>query len=63
MKPDWKDAPEWARWVAKDSDNRWHWFELKPKYCNGVWEEGSHKGRIAVVGHVLSHESLQERPK
>lgn len=30
MKPSWKDAPEWAKWVAMDSDGVWMWFEFKP---------------------------------
>lgn len=25
--PDWKDAPDWAQWLAQDSDGRWTWFE------------------------------------
>lgn len=29
-KPDWKDAPEWADWLAQYGDGRWHWFETKP---------------------------------
>lgn len=29
-KPDWKDAPEWAQWLAQDSDGEWYWFEVKP---------------------------------
>lgn len=27
-KPDWKDAPEWAKWLAYDV--YWMWFEEKP---------------------------------
>ncbi len=31
MKPDWKDAPEWAKWLAMDSDGEWHWYSHKPE--------------------------------
>lgn len=31
MKPDWKDAPEWANWLAMDSDGGWWWHEKKPE--------------------------------
>lgn len=30
MKPDWKDAPEWAMWLAQDCNGDWYWFEEKP---------------------------------
>jgi hypothetical protein len=30
-KPDWKDAPKWAQWLAMDSDGEWWWFEEKPR--------------------------------
>jgi len=26
MKPDWKDAPEWANYLAKDENSEWWWF-------------------------------------
>lgn len=29
-KPDWKDAPEWAVWLAQDEDGLWWWHEQKP---------------------------------
>ncbi|CAA2366816.1 hypothetical protein [Xanthomonas phage Olaya] len=29
-KPDWKDAPEWARWMARDADGEWRVFENQP---------------------------------
>ena len=31
MKPDWKDAPEWAEWLAMDEDGLWGWFEKQPE--------------------------------
>jgi len=30
MKPDWKDAPEWAQWMAMDWDGSWVWYENEP---------------------------------
>ena len=29
-KPNWTDAPEWAQWLAQDSDGEWYWFEEEP---------------------------------
>lgn len=37
-KPDWKDAPEWAQWLAQDSDGHWFWFRVQPSVSN-VGEE------------------------
>ena len=34
MKPSWKDAPEWANYLAQDYCNRWWWFEHKPFGCS-----------------------------
>ncbi len=41
MKPDWEDAPGWARWLALDSDG-WQWFSDEPCYENGAWTDGGH---------------------
>ena len=30
MKPDWKDAPVWSRWLACDEDGNWYWYEKVP---------------------------------
>jgi hypothetical protein len=30
MKPDWKDAPDWARFLGMDWFGIWWWFENKP---------------------------------
>ena len=37
MKPDWKDAPEWANYMAMDRDGSWWWYQNKPKA--NVYEE------------------------
>lgn len=31
-KPEWKDAPEWAGYLAQDGCGAWYWFEYKPKH-------------------------------
>lgn len=30
MKPDWKDAPGWARWLAQDRNGYWYWYAERP---------------------------------
>lgn len=29
-KPDWNEAPEWANFLAQDSNGAWSWFEQEP---------------------------------
>ena len=37
MKPDWKDAPEWAKWLAMDGDGWWYWYARKPIKDDAGW--------------------------
>jgi len=37
MKPDWKDAPEWANWFAVDEDGACYWYGDEPFMSGGVW--------------------------
>ena len=36
-KPDWKDAPEWAMWLAQDADGLYCWFFNKPYEGEACW--------------------------
>lgn len=35
-KPDWKDAPEWAMWLAQDEDGKWDFYSEKPFVCSSA---------------------------
>lgn len=62
MKPDWEDAPEWAKHLAMDSDGRWAWHEREPQMYAGGWV--SH-GRVrhAVYQELPEwDDSLESRP-
>ena len=37
MKPDWKDAPDWANWLAMDDYGTWYWHEEKPFWRYTEW--------------------------
>lgn len=38
-KPDWKDAPEWANWLAQDESGFWGFFSKKPiMFGNLGWD-------------------------
>lgn len=59
MKPDWKDAPEWANYLALDSDG-YYWFEFQPVIYEGVfkWSEG----RYTHADFVCQTLSIEFRP-
>lgn len=51
-KPDWKDAPEWAQWLAMDEDRVWWWFENKPDAKWTVWcRKGVRSQLVQAAGH------------
>ena len=66
MKPDWKNAPEWANYLAMDTDSSWWWFEKQPYWDNGEWDEPSMTGRILSASRetVIPNASLtmEKRP-
>lgn len=65
MKPDWKDAPEWAQWLGLESDGTWYWHEMKPELeidgKFGLWgSDGKFKeAELDVSGWQTS---LEPRP-
>lgn len=44
-KPDWKDAPEWAAYLAMHENGEWMWFEHEPTKENGYWNLDRCRGR------------------
>lgn len=61
-RPDWKDAPEWANWVAQDGDGEWWWFQNKPTlYHNDVWRADGGKS-FRATPFPKATASLEPRP-
>ena len=50
MKPDWGAAPEWAKYLAMDSDGRWCWFEDEPNARAGMWRSSNGRFSEAYYG-------------
>lgn len=63
MKPDWKDAPEWAQWLAMDKNGQWYWYELKPLRAITEWVPQSDSLMVRAVCGDDWKETLQERPE
>lgn len=68
-KPDWKDAPEWACWLAQSSDGKWHWYPHhidEPVPASGCF---LNKARaccaVASKGNLLGdwRNTLEKRPE
>lgn len=36
QKPDWCDAPDWAKFLAQNDDGQWFWYEKKPSKSRGM---------------------------
>lgn len=49
-KQDWENVPDWANWVAVDSDGEVYAFENKPTIDEGVWEITS--GEAESLGYT-----------
>ena len=41
-KPEWRNAPDWAEWMAQDEDGQWGWYENEPPLgsWSWIWEGG-----------------------
>jgi hypothetical protein len=60
-KPDWKNAPSWAKYLAMDEDKSWWWYEEAPYEEYGRW---CSIGRSECASNETRwYSSLEERPK
>lgn len=63
MKPNWKDAPEWAQYLAQDSDGSWYWYEQKPEHDFTWWKPVNvSKFQTAEISSDWQ-DSLEKRPE
>jgi hypothetical protein len=61
-KPSWADAPDWANYLAMDSDGEWHWFDERPRPESYSW--GRSFARRKFAGKSLNwRQTLEEKPK
>ncbi|QDB73838.1 hypothetical protein KE335_gp07 [Aeromonas phage 2_D05] len=65
-KPSWKDAPEWAQWMAQDEDGEWWFFSGKPKAQSVSFDERDSgiSADYAKKGETLGdwRDTLEKRP-
>lgn len=63
MKPDWKDAPEWARYLAMDKDGSWYWYEEEPLKLTHIWADTDGQCSYATFHPPHWKSSLEQRPE
>ena len=61
-KPDWSEAPEWARYLAQDKGGEWWWFECEPQKQTNQWWLDGHVGRSDKAHKEAWTISLEQRP-
>lgn len=61
-KPDWKDAPEWAEYLAMDADGTWFWYEQAPTARGGGWDYAASRWAFAGASLPIWDETLEPRP-
>ena len=67
-KPDWKDAPEWANYLAMDSDEEWYWHEMEPwigAYTDtypDTWQSNGHSDVACDNAYYVAANTLEKRP-
>jgi hypothetical protein len=65
-KPDWKDAPEWAQWLAQDYDGQWGWFSVEPRQSpyasTWFWETGEWEEAAQQASNIGWETTLEPRP-
>lgn len=63
MKPDWKDAPEWAQWLAMDEDGTWRWHSGYLTTFHGKWISGE-QSQLAAKQEIPKWDDTAEmRPQ
>ena len=62
MKPDWKNAPEWANYLAMDKDNEWWWYETEPVADVDGWWGTTNKTQICNPPDQEWDKTLEKKP-
>ena len=60
-KPRMVDAPEWANYLAMDSDGEWCWYEFEPVKDDGFWHPNGGLYEHAGNNETLDWSETKER--
>lgn len=63
FKPQWKDAPDWARFLAHDVIFGWYWYENEPVLNDDdIYESSSGRYKYAIPNGVYYPRHMEPRP-
>jgi len=63
MKPNWKDAPDWAQYFAQDKSGDCYWYELEPEIKGYYWNNNL-GGKVKLIYNPVDWiKSLEKRPE
>ncbi|QHJ82395.1 MAG: hypothetical protein [Caudoviricetes sp.] len=60
MKPSWDDAPEWAEWLAGDTQG-FVWSKGEPEFLDGMWADDETDLFQSFGEHDPKREVFKER--
>lgn len=63
MKPDWKDAPEHAQFLAQDGNGDWYWYEKRPVWGGIDWQTDGYSWIAQFPPNPSARKTLEERPQ
>ena len=63
MKPDWDDAPEWAKYLAMDDDGSYYWFDSEPELHRGTFYSKSDNSEIKFAGNERFIPTVEGKPE
>lgn len=61
-KPKWDDAPAWAKWLARDLDGVWFWYENEPYISPRNWNVAAGEMTVAIQKIGDWRDTLEGRP-
>ena len=64
IKPSWKNAPAWAKWLAQDADGTWYWYEFRPEpsKSNPTWMRVQGAVLRATAATSTWNDTLERKP-
>lgn len=61
-KPNWSEAPEWARYLAMSNLDKWYWYEREPYPGCGRWHAAEGRSEQYFASQLPWDMSLQRKP-
>ena len=65
-KPDWKDAPEDAEYLAQDLSGIWSFHQNEPRPERGIWDSTAGVWTVPIRGERFANpnwrDTLEKRP-